>query len=104
LCSNFLIFPLILATFGLGVLLYICLVPLGCLPPFAWIGAVVSGHMANANIKSEGVGNAGMAKAGLIMGYIGIGLVVITACVVVVMILAGVSIPWTDMLNLDNVY
>jgi hypothetical protein len=103
LCSNFLIFPLILATFGLGVLLYICMVPLGCLPPIAWISAVVSGHMANAKIKSEGGGNAGMAKAGLIMGYIGIGLVLVTACVFVVLILAGVSIPWTDLFNLDYV-
>jgi len=104
LCSNFLILPLILATFGLGALLYICLVPMGCLPPIAWLGAVISGHMAQTKFKSTHVGNPGMAKAGLIMGYVGLGLVGITVCVVVGMIAAGVSIPWADLFQLDNVY
>jgi hypothetical protein len=103
MCSNFLIFPLILATFGLGVLLYLCLVPLGCLPPIAWLGAVISGHMADSKIKSTQVGKPAMAKAGLIMGYLGIGLFGVAVCAIVVMILAGVSIPWADFLELDYI-
>jgi hypothetical protein len=57
---------------GLGMLLI--------LPVIGSIAGVVMGHLANRQIPTTGEQGAGLAKAGLIVGYIGLGL---TALVVV---------------------
>ena len=97
LCVNFALVPLLaVATLGLGALLYICLIPLGCLSPIAWLAAVITGHIANNQIRDAGIGNTGMAKAGLIMGYIGLGLVVIGICASIVLSATGASVPFIE--------
>lgn len=81
---------LTLATFGLGL---ICLLPLSCIPPIGWIVAVIMGHIALSEIKASGQGGRGMAIAGLVMGYLGLGLIVLLILAVVVILLLGGSIP-----------
>ena len=48
----------------------------GCAQPFMWfvsaIAAIVTGHVARHQIKRSGERGAGMALAGLILGYIGL--------------------------------
>jgi hypothetical protein len=41
---------------------------------FAAIPAVILGHLARQNIKKTGEGGDGMAIAGLVLGYLGIGI------------------------------
>ena len=53
------------------------IVGLTLIPFLASIVAVVTGHMARAEVRRKGEQGAGLALAGLIMGYVGIGLAVI---------------------------
>jgi len=65
------------------------------LPFIAAVVAVITGHMAKSEIKKSGgllTGN-GMATAGLILGYIQLGLGLCACIVVVVMLALGMSIP-----------
>jgi Domain of unknown function (DUF4190)/DUF1707 SHOCT-like domain len=57
--------------------------------PLATIPAVVCGHMARHQIRRTGEQGAGMALAGLILGWIGVGF---TALVVVIALLAAVAV------------
>jgi hypothetical protein len=57
--------------------------------PLATIPAVVCGHMARSQISRTGEQGAGMALAGLILGWIGVGF---TALVVVIALLAAVAV------------
>ena len=52
----------------------ICCWPVGIILA---IGAVVLGHLAKKDIANNGKGGEGMAKAGLILGYIAIPLIII---------------------------
>jgi hypothetical protein len=70
------------ATLGLGA---ICVAPFVCLTFLAWLVAVITGHMAKNQIRQTGEAGDGQAAAGLIMGYIGLGLVAIGCCVTVVL-------------------
>ena len=56
--------------------------------PLATIPAVVCGHMARGQIRRTGEQGAGMALAGLIMGWIGVGftLLVVLATVLLVVV------------------
>jgi hypothetical protein len=102
-CLNFGILPLItVATGGVGVLTYVCVIPLGCVSPIAWLVAVITGHIAKSKIKQTGEGGSGKATAGLIMGYIGLGLLVIALCIVIILAIAlafGMSIPLLSGFN-----
>lgn len=85
------------ATLGFGS---ICIAPLGCLTPIGWLVAVITGHMAKGQIKQTGEGGDGQATAGLIMGYIGVGLTVLLLCVsLIAVILAMVGIITLPMLE-----
>src|SRR5215471_14987108 len=53
------------------------------------IPAVVLGHMSRRQIRQTGEQGAGMALAGLVLGYIGIGLAALIAIAVVIAIAAG---------------
>jgi hypothetical protein len=53
------------------------IVGLTFIPFLASIVAVVTGHMARAEVRRTGEQGGGLALAGLIMGYVGIGLAVI---------------------------
>jgi hypothetical protein len=76
-----------IATYGVGLL---CLVPLGCLPSLFWLAGVITGHMAKSRIRLQGESGNGMAVAGLIMSYIGVGLYVLGIVVVVILLALGV--------------
>lgn len=66
----------------------------GCAQVFFWlltgIPAVILGHMARRQIRQTGEDGDGMALAGLILGYVGIGLSVITAVLVIIFIATAV--------------
>ncbi|BAU99720.1 DUF4190 domain-containing protein [Aurantimicrobium minutum] len=53
------------------------IVGLTFIPFLASIVAVVTGHMARAEVRRTGEQGGGLALAGLIMGYVGIGLAVL---------------------------
>jgi hypothetical protein len=83
-------------------ILNICIAPLGCLSPIGWIVGIVTGHMGIRQIKTSGEGGRGMAVTGLISGYIGIGIVLITFClftVAIALTAAGLlTIPFLEEL------
>ncbi|MGH3405628.1 MAG: DUF1707 and DUF4190 domain-containing protein [Streptosporangiaceae bacterium] len=54
------------------------------------IPAVILGHIARRQIRETGENGDGMALAGLILGYVGIGLSVIFAVIIVLVIVAAV--------------
>lgn len=55
-------------------LIFSCLGVVLIVPVIGSIAGVVMGHLANKQIPSTGEQGAGLAKAGLIVGYIGLGL------------------------------
>ena len=66
------------------------------IPFIAAIAAVITGHMAKSEIrKSNGVltGN-GLATAGLVLGYVQLGLGLCVCLVVAVMLAFGMTIPF----------
>jgi hypothetical protein len=80
----------------------------GCLSPIGWLVGVITGHTALGQIRMKGEEGAGMAKAGLIMGYIGLGLTIVTICVLLVLIITGsvslMSLPFLNELYQGNYY
>ena len=62
---------LTVAMYGVGLL---CLLPLGCVSPIMWLAAVITGHLGMKRAKVESANGRGMALAGLIMGYFGLGM------------------------------
>ncbi len=79
-----------LATLGIGSL---CLIPLGCLPPLPWLAAVITGHLSLSQIKSTGEGGQSLAITGLVSGYLGLGLLVLSLCGIVALTAFGMAIP-----------
>ena len=98
ICLSFAIGALGALTFGLGAILSICLIPVQCLIPIAWIVGIVTGHVAFKQIKDSGdvEGGRGMAIAGLISGYLGMGIICLLLLVLIVLIAAGVSLPFLE--------
>ncbi|MGD0876779.1 MAG: DUF4190 domain-containing protein [Anaerolineales bacterium] len=66
------------------------------IPFVAAVVAIITGHMAKNEIhKSNGmIGGNGLATAGLVLGYIQIGLGVCVCLAVVVMLALGMTIPF----------
>jgi hypothetical protein len=62
------------------------------LPFFGGIAAIITGLMAKKQIRESGgkLSGLGMANAGQILGWVQIGLILLTACVVVVLLATGV--------------
>ncbi len=62
-------------------------------PVLAAIAAVITGHMAKKEIRESGntLGGDGMALAGLLMGYIQLGLFVLVIIVVIFVALFAIS-------------
>ena len=93
LCINFLIVPAAaVITAGIGAFLYVCTCLPVALPPIFWIVGVVTGHVGKNRIQESGEAGLGMAKAGLIMSYIGLGLGILSVCVLAILYFAGVGI------------
>jgi hypothetical protein len=66
------------------------------LPVIAAIAAIITGHMAKSEIKKSNgtiTGN-GMATAGLVLGYIQLGLGLCACIVVAVMLALGLTVPF----------
>ena len=57
--------------------------------PLATIPAVVCGHMARGQIRRTGEQGAGMALAGLILGWIGVGFTVLVILIAVLAVVAA---------------
>jgi Domain of unknown function (DUF4190) len=72
---------LAIVSLALGVASYFVLPIIGA------IAAVITGHMARAQIRRTGEGGTGLALAGLILGYVHLALVVIAIIVVVIVAL-----------------
>lgn len=64
------------------------------IPVLGSIVGVITGHMSLRQIRNTGEGGAGLAKAGLIVGYIGLALLVLAIIAIVVF---AVSVPWEDV-------
>ena len=101
-CLNWVILPLItVATMGVGGLLYICTLTVGCLSPLGWLIGAITGYVAKNQIKQSGMDGAGMANAGLIMNGIGMGLTFLGICAGVLLGLFG-TIDYSSWLNSLN--
>ena len=68
------------------------------LPVIAAIAAVITGHMAKSEIrKSNGmIGGNGLATAGLVLGYIQLGLGICLCIAIAAMLAFGISIPFIN--------
>jgi Domain of unknown function (DUF4190) len=66
------------------------------IPVIGAVAAVITGHMAKNEIrKSNGMlGGNGMATAGLVLGYVQLGLGLCLCLVVAAMLAFGISIPF----------
>jgi hypothetical protein len=81
--------PQFAKTNSLAIASLICGIAQLMFGPLATVPAVVCGHMARNQIRRTGEEGAGMALAGLILGWIGVGF---TALVVVIALLAAVAV------------
>ncbi len=81
--------PQLAKTNSLAITSLICGIAQFMFGPLATIPAVVCGHMARHQIRRTGEQGAGMALAGLILGWIGVGF---TALVVIAAILLTVAV------------
>jgi hypothetical protein len=81
--------PQFARTNSLAITSLVCGIAQMMFGPLATVPAVVCGHMARHQIRRTGEQGAGMALAGLILGWIGVGF---TALVVVIALLAAVAV------------
>lgn len=80
-CFNFIVLPLLtVATMGVGGVLYICTGTVGLISPIGWLIAIITGNTAIKKIKLTGESGEGLAKAGIISGYIGLGITLLILC------------------------
>lgn len=67
----------------------------GCAQVFFWIltgiPAVILGHIARRQIRETGENGDGMALAGLILGYVGIGLTVLFVIFIIIVVIAAAN-------------
>jgi hypothetical protein len=65
------------------------------LPTIGSIVGLILGYMARNQIQDSGgtMGGEGLAKAGIIVGWIGIGFTLIACCIVVLAFALGLGIP-----------
>lgn len=59
--------------------------------PLAQIGGIITGHISLKQLKTSGESGHGLAKAGLIISYILVGLTVIGSIITVIVIMALIS-------------
>ena len=78
-------------TFGLGAL---CLVPLDFIPPLLWVAGVIAGHRGLHEIKETGQAGRGTAIAGLVVGYVGLGTVVLVILAIILLLITGIGLAW----------
>jgi hypothetical protein len=97
LCINLVIVPATTAiTMGWGAFLYICTCIPIVIPPLFWIIGLVTGYVGRNQINDTGAGGMGMAKAGIIMAYVGLGLGILSICVITILLITGASLPFLE--------
>ena len=76
---------LAIASLVCGILIFFCF--------FTWIPAIICGHMARGQIRESGGRQSGseMATIGLALGYIGLGLTVLSVVFIVLGLFLAVS-------------
>lgn len=98
-CLNWVILPVItVATMGVGGILYVCTLAVGCLSPLGWLIGTITGYVAKNQIRQSGEEGAGMANAGFIMNVIGLGLTILLFCAGAVMGMLG-TVDYSTWLN-----
>jgi hypothetical protein len=89
--------PPALRTNGLAIASLVCGVAQMMLGPLVTIPAIVLGHVARSQIRRSGEQGAGLALAGLILGWIGVGFAVLVTLAIVLfavtMTRSGQSVP-----------
>jgi len=80
--------PPMARTNSLAITSLICGIAQFMFGPLATIPAVVCGHMARSQIRRTGEQGAGMALAGLILGWIGVGFTVLVVLIAVLAVVA----------------
>ena len=80
--------PPMARTNSLAITSMICGIAQFMFGPLATIPAVVCGHMARSQIRRTGEQGAGMALAGLILGWIGVGFTVLVVLIAVLAVVA----------------
>ena len=97
LCVNFVLVPAATAIpVGWAAFLYICTrVPIAT-PPIFWIIGLVTGYVGRNQIKESNAAGMGMAKSGIIMAYVGLGLGLLSTCVIVILLITGASLPFLE--------
>ena len=83
--------PQLAGTNSLAITSLICGIAQFMFGPLATIPAVVCGHVARSQIRRTGEQGAGMALAGLIMGWIGVGFTVLVVIGAVLLVAAATS-------------
>ncbi|HXZ75970.1 MAG TPA: DUF1707 and DUF4190 domain-containing protein [Streptosporangiaceae bacterium] len=78
-------------TNSLAITSLICGIAQFMFGPLATIPAVVCGHMARSQIRRTGEQGAGMALAGLILGWIGVGFTMLVLIAAVLLVAAATS-------------
>jgi hypothetical protein len=87
--------PLVLRTNPLAILsLVFSLLSYCALPVVGAIAGVVCGYLARREIEQTGEQGAGAATAGIILGWIHLGLVVLLGLAAVALAVAGVWFAW----------
>ena len=74
-------------TYGAGLL---CLLPLSCISPLLWLIGIITGHVGLSQVKRTGESGRAMAVTGLVLNYLGLGLIVGGTLVVLILVLTGV--------------
>lgn len=85
----------LLSLFTLGIAA-ICLLPLSCLTPIAWLVGVIFGHIALGEIRRSEQPGRGIAIAGLVMGYLGLFATLVLLVILILAIAIGLSVPLLD--------
>jgi len=79
-------------TAGVGFILYCCILPAACFPPIAWLVGIITGHVSLSQIRGTYQSGRGMGVAGLVMSYIGFGLIILSICALIILPILGISI------------
>jgi hypothetical protein len=66
------------------------------LPIIGSVAGLILGYVARSDIRDSGgrIQGEGMARAGIVLGWVGVGLAVLVACLVVLVLAGVVTIPF----------
>jgi hypothetical protein len=96
ICANVLVVALAAATAGIASTLGVCTAVIACVSPITWLIGIITGHIAKGQIARTGEAGGGSATMGLLMSYLGLGLMLLSICVLAILAATGmaISIPF----------